>query len=310
MNIIRHLSEIPSAAHGGAVAIGNFDGLHLGHRHLLEQARSHARKNNTPFIVLSFEPHPRRFFQPDLPPFRLTPFAAKSKLLQDMSCDYFLCLNFDKDLAGLGAQDFVEKILIAALRASAVFIGQDFVFGKARAGSVATLKEYQAKNSFQLHTAVLEKDKSGEIISSSRIREFLQKGEPQSAAKLLGRNWTIEGIVQKGERRGSGIGFPTANLQLKDYLRPALGVYAARAHYGGKTYKAAVNIGIRPTVGGENILLEAHLLNFSGDLYGKHLAIELIAFLRGEQKFPSLDALKAQIGKDCDLVIKSIVDGP
>ncbi len=310
MNIIRHLSEIPASAHGGNVAIGNFDGLHLGHRHLLERTRDHARENKAPFIVLSFEPHPRHFFQPDLPPFRLTPFTVKAKLLQDMACDYFLCLNFDKDLAGLGAQDFVEKILIAALRASAVFVGQDFVFGKARTGSVATLKEYQAKNSFDVCTAALEKDKSGDIISSSRIREFLQKGQPQNAAKLLDRNWTIEGIVQKGERRGTGIGFPTANLSMKDYLRPALGVYAAHAHHDGKTHKAAVNIGKRPTVGGEDILLEAHLLDFSGDLYGKHLAIELIAFLRGEQKFPSLDALKAQIERDCDLAIKSLVDGP
>lgn len=297
MKIIRYLSSIPSAAQGGAVAIGNFDGLHRGHRFLLEKAKRAGR----PFTVLSFEPHPRRFFAPDLPPFRLTPFAEKAELLRDLGVDYFLCLRFNAALSRLTAQEFAERIVVTGLRAKSVFVGSDFVFGHKRGGNIETLRQMAARGGFTVEGVDLLTDETGEAVSSSRIREFLQQAKPQEAAKLLGRNFVFLGHVRHRRKLGRQLGFPTANMLLHDYQHPAYGVYAVKVRVGEKLYSGVANIGVRPTLGGEQeAQIEAHIFDFDGDLYGRKIAVELISFLRPEKKFAGLDELKAQIARDAE----------
>ncbi|HLI20808.1 MAG TPA: bifunctional riboflavin kinase/FAD synthetase [Stellaceae bacterium] len=302
MRVFRH-SNATGDARGAVVAAGNFDGVHLGHQAVLAEARALAEKLAAPFAVLTFEPHPRAVFQPGLPPFRLTPFRPKSLVLESLGVDLLFTLHFDQAFAQKSAEDFVAEILVTGLGAKAVVVGYDFVFGHKRRGTPELLKAQGGKHGFDVQVVAPVSGAGGVVYSSTQIREHLVAGRPREAALLLGRPWEIDGRVDVGDKLGRTIGFPTANIALVDYLRPAPGVYAVRAGIedGANTIwrNGAANLGWRPTVGGKDLRLETHLFDFSADLYGKHLRVALIERLRPEQRFDGLDALKAQIARDC-----------
>jgi riboflavin kinase/FMN adenylyltransferase len=299
MEIFRHYTGLPPSARGGVVAIGNFDGIHLGHQFVIAKAGELAQASGAKQTVLTFEPHPRSVFQPDLPPFRLTPFRVKAELLRNLGIAVLYNLHFDLEFAALSAEDFVRDVLVAGLGISEAVVGYDFVFGNRRRGDAELLTRMGKALGFGV--AILEPVQRGsEIYSSTRIRHLLVEGKPREAAALLGRAWEIDGRVEQGDRRGRTIGFPTANIELADYLRPAAGVYAVRAAIGrdGDWHDGVANLGMRPTFGGSDLRLEVHLFDFAGDLYGRHLRVALVDYIRPEQKFAGLDALKAQIAAD------------
>lgn len=301
MKILRHYRDCPADAKGAVVALGNFDGVHLGHRALLMEARRLARELKRPFGVLVFEPNPREFFRPNDPPFRLTPFRAKARLLAELEVDLLIVLNFDAAMASMPAQDFVLDVLVKELAVTHVVIGKDFRFGKGRGGDAAVLGYMGEMEGFG--TTVFSPvfaDKSVKI-SSSDIRTALKAGKPDEAARLLGHWWRVEGHVAQGDKRGREIGFPTANLKIEHTLNPAFGIYAVRTHLpDGRVLDGAASFGIRPTFALESPLFEVHLFDFSGELYGALITVEFIAWLRPEQHFDSVEALKAQIAADCE----------
>jgi len=302
MRVFRHTTAT-GADRGAVVAVGNFDGVHRGHQAVIAAAKAKAAALGAPFAVLTFEPHPRRIFQPGAPPFRLTPFRAKSRALETLGVDLLFTLHFDLAFAQKSAEEFVSAILVEGLGVRAVVIGYDFVFGHRRRGNADLLRAEGQKQGFDVDVVAPVAGASGVVYSSTQIREHLSAGRTREAAALLGRAWEIDGRVEEGDRLGRTIGFPTANLSLDDYLRPAAGVYAVRAGIddGAKTrwFGGAANLGWRPTVGGKDLRLETHLFDFDGDLYGKHLRVAFIEHLRPEQRFDGLGALKAQIAADC-----------
>jgi riboflavin kinase/FMN adenylyltransferase len=318
MAIFRHTRDLPAAARGAVVVIGNFDGVHRGHQLLLADARRQADALAAPLAVLTFEPHPRSVFLPDQPPFRLTSLRAKAHALQEAGVDDLFVLHFDRAFSLKTAEAFVLDILVGDLAARHVVVGWDFCFGHKRAGNVALLKSMAAQHGFGVTAVDPVMTGDGEIYSSSIIRAHLREGRPAKAAELLGRPWEIEGRVEHGDRRGRTIGFPTANLGLGDYLRPAIGVYAVLAgrdlgvEHGGETrwLPGVANFGRRPTVAGEELRLEVHLFEFDGDLYGETLRVRLLDFLRPEKKFDGLDALRAQIALDCGRVREILAESP
>ncbi len=301
MRIFRH-DKVDPADRGGVVAVGNFDGVHLGHQAVIGEAGRLARSCGAAHAVLTFEPHPRRLFRPDDPPFRLTPFRVKARRIEAMGVDLLFTLHFDAAFARRRAEDFIEEVLVQGLGARHVVVGYDFVFGHQRRGNAVLLAEKGAALGFGVSTVPPVEAPDGTLYSATRIREHLLAGRPRAAAALLGRPWEIEGRVERGDQRGRTIGFPTANLALDDFLRPLAGVYAVRAgiEEGGATVwrDAVANFGRRPTFGGSDLRLEVHLFDFAGDLYGRHLRVALIEHLRPEQKFAGLEALKAQIAQD------------
>ena len=299
MRILRHHRNISPELRGAVVALGNFDGVHRGHQALIAEARRIADASGKPLAALVFEPQPQEFFKPGAPPFRLTPFRAKAHLLSQRSVDILFVLHFDRELSQQSAQDFVLQILKKDLAASHVVVGADFRFGKGRGGDTTVLSYMGEMEGFGVTVFELASGGDEQKISSTRIREALKAGRPEEAARLLGHWWALEGHVAAGDGRGRGIGFPTANLKLDHSLEPAFGIYAVRATVDEKrTYDGVASFGIRPMFEVKQPLLEVHLFDFAGDLYGKHLAVQLIAYLRPEQKFDSLDALTAQMTKD------------
>lgn len=302
MRIFRHTSATGDER-GAVVAVGNFDGVHRGHQAVIAAAKKVAEAAAARLAVLTFEPHPRSVFQPGAPPFRLTPFRAKSRALETLGVDYLFTLHFDLDFAKKSAEEFVTEVMVAGLGVHAVVVGYDFVFGNKRRGTPDLLKAEGQRHGFGVNLVAPVTGPGGIVYSSTQIREHLVAGRPQEASALLGRAWEIEGRVETGDRLGRTIGFATANIALADYLRPAAGVYAVRVGIedGAATrwFDGAANLGWRPTVGGKDLRLEAHLFDFDGDLYGKHLRVALIEHLRPEQRFDGLDALKAQIAADC-----------
>ncbi len=302
MLIFRHFTGVPESGRGAVVALGNFDGVHRGHQAVIGAARELARQMGRQLGVLTFEPHPRGYFQPDTPPFRLTPFRIKVRHLESFGVDILYVLRFDRKLAELSAEAFVRRILVEGFGAVHVVIGYDFQFGTNRKGDSEFLIRQGEINEFGVSIVDPARDVVDEVYSSSLIREYLRNGQPQRAAALFGHLWEIEGRVLHGDERGRTIGFPTANIDLGEYMRPALGVYAVRAGVpqDGRIvwHDGVANLGLRPTVGGDRLLLETHLFDFEGDLYGLHLRIALVDFLRPERKFASFDALKAQISDD------------
>jgi riboflavin kinase/FMN adenylyltransferase len=305
MKIFRHYKDVTDAYKGAVVAVGNFDGVHRGHQALIAEARRLADERGAPLGVLAFEPHPQEFFRPAKESFRLTPFRAKARLIAEQNADVMFALTFDAEMATKLAQDFVTEVLVSSLGVGCIVVGRDFRFGKDRAGDVTLLSYMGEMEGFgvTLFEPVLEN--AAEKISSTHIREALKAGKPEVAAELLGHYWSVEARVDHGDARGRTIGFPTANMRVDDFLRPAYGVYAVRAtilendkpvaRYGG-----VANFGIRPMYKIETPLLETYLFDFSGDLYGKHLQIEFIHYIRGEAKLDGLEALKVQIAKDSD----------
>ncbi len=287
---------------GGVFALGNFDGVHQGHQSVVKIARDKARGLGVPVRILTLEPHPRSVFRPDIPPFRLTPAPAKIRLLQQLGVEDVIVTPFTLEFSQLPAEDFVEKILMRSYGAQHVVAGSDFVFGNARGGNMQNLRGWLAPHNVGVTEVTPFRDGQGIVMSSSRTRIALQEGDLQTAAHILGRPWSIAGIIQHGDKRGRQLSVPTANIALGEYLRPKFGVYAVMAGPVGKSlrHQGVANIGSRPTVDGKNEILEFHLFNFEGDLYGQEWEVELLHFLRPEQAFPDLDSLRAQIMQDIE----------
>lgn len=309
MRIFRHFSDVPPPLRGAVVAVGNFDGVHLGHRALIGEAARQARASGAPMAVLAFEPHPQEFFRPSPESFRLTPLRTKARLIAELGADAFFALPFDAAMAARTADVFVREVLVEGLGVSGVVVGEDFVFGKGRGGNLQTLKDEGARHGFSVtafHTVLANAAAAGEKtekISSTRIRDALKAAHPQEAAKLLGRHWAVEARVEHGDGRGRLMGFPTANMHLGHCLAPAFGVYAVRVSILDNDkvvsrHDGVANFGIRPMYQVNVPLMETHLFDFDGDLYGKYLSVELVRWIRSEAKFDSLDALIVQIGAD------------
>lgn len=302
MRIFRHIADIPSEYKGAVVAIGNFDGVHLGHQALIKQALMHADARKCPSAVLCFEPSSREFFRPGAEPFRLTPFRSKAHMVAGLGVDAMFALAFDAELAHQIPQDFILDLLVKGLHVGCVVVGSDFRFGHGRAGDGAVLRYMGEMEGFgvDIFPTVMAGE---EKISSTLIRTLLKDGKPDEAARLLGHPFVIEGRVEHGEQRGRTLGYPTTNMHLDGYIRPAFGIYAVRASVMKDElvvarYDGVANLGVRPMYLMSEPLLETYLFDFDGDLYDMHLAVEFIAFLRPELKFATVEELQAQIAKD------------
>lgn len=297
MSVWEDWRGLPDQARGGTVALGNFDGVHLGHAEVLKAA--HQARPDLPLAALTFEPHPREHFRPEDPPFRLTLLPAKAEALAGLGVAHVHAVPFDAGFAAMSAEEFVEEVLHRGLGARHLACGPDFAFGHRRGGDVAFLRAAAEARGIGLSVVPHLSDAEGPV-SSTRIRRALQDGYPERAAAKLGRPWAIRGEVAHGDKRGRTVGFPTANIPLGRHLEPARGVYAVRARLpDGRLVPGVANLGRRPTLGGDPVSrLEAHLFDFEGDLYGAELEVALIAFLREERKFPDFPALVAQIAAD------------
>ncbi len=304
MRVVRRFAELPAAARGAAVAIGNFDGVHLGHRAVLEAARRLACAHASPFGVVTFEPHPREVLDPSGAPARLTPFRAKAERLRALGVELLCVLPFNRALARLEPEAFVRDLLVGRLGVRAVATGVDFRFGRERRGDVSLLAELARCLGLSFE-AVPPVAVDGERCSSSAIRAHLAAGRVERAARLLGYTYEIEGRVCTGDRRGRALGFPTANLAPPPGQQlPADGVYAVIAHIRGEaaesSHPGVANLGYRPTFAGTRRLLEVHLLDGSFELYGRRLRVAFVARLREERRFTDQTALVDQITRDCE----------
>lgn len=301
MRWLDHRDPVPEPLRGAIIALGNFDGFHLGHQAVAGEAIRWAHAEGRPSIIATFDPHPVRFFRPDVPPFRLTTLEQRQELYLAAGATAMLVFHFDAELAGTSAEDFITAILIERFGAHGVVTGGDFTFGRQAKGNVDLLRSLGGELGLQSRVidAVSE---GGEVVSSSRIRQALREGDPQQAARLLTRPFAIRGIVEHGDKRGRTIGYPTANLGVENYLRPKYGIYAVtgRILATGQVLHGAANIGIRPQFEPPKELLEPYFFDFSGDLYGQEIEIAFHHFLRGEAKFDSLEALIEQMDKDCE----------
>lgn len=300
--------RIDEPLRGGVIALGNFDGFHAGHQAVVGRAVRHAQDEGRPAIVATFDPHPVRFFKPDVPPFRLTTLDQRQELFAAAGADAMLVLPFDATLAATTAQDFITKLLLGRYGAAGVVTGSDFVFGKGRGGDVVTLADHARTHGF-FTEMVAPVDDTEDVISSSRIREALQAGDCAAATRLLTRPFTVRNIVQHGDKNGRLLGFPTANLEMGQYLRPRYGIYAVTGRLpDGRILKGAANIGIRPSFDPPKELLEPHFFDFAEDLYGQEIDIAFHAFIRPEAKYDGMDALMAQIAVDCDEAKRLLAD--
>lgn len=298
MQILRDYKDCPEALKGAALAIGNFDGVHRGHQVVLRAAISAAAGTGAPSGVMTFEPHPRAFFQPDKPLFRLSPEPVKCHLLEALGLDVTVVLPFAAPLASLSAEEFVTEILIAGLGVSHVVTGSDFHFGKGREGGPDAMRAFGEKYGFGV--TLVEPQGSGEdVYSSTAARDCLRAGDPRGASDILGYWWRVGGEVTGGDKRGAGLGFPTANIMLPASCQLKHGIYAVRVWADGARHHGAAYLGTRPSFDDGDPVLETFLLDFSGDLYGKEIEIEFIAFLRGDEKFESVESLQQQMKADC-----------
>ena len=302
MRIVRHWQSTPADARGAVVAIGNFDGVHLGHRAVIEEGRGIARALGAPLAVLTFEPHPRQVLAPPDGPFRLTPFRLKARHLARLGVDILYVARFDRAFAARPAASFVADVVAAGIGAHHVVVGHDFAFGRGRTGTVALLAEVGARCGVGV-TSIEAAGTGSEVHSASRARRLLAAGEVAALPRVLGRFWEIDGHVIAGDRRGRTIGFPTANLRCAGILHPARGVYALWAQPGGddgRWFAAVANLGRRPTFDKTEDLLEVHLFDYAGTLYGRRLRAAFVDRVRPEQRFDGIESLKAQIARDCD----------
>jgi riboflavin kinase/FMN adenylyltransferase len=311
VRIFRHTDEVDDGLKGAVVAVGNFDGVHRGHQALIAQARQIADERHAALGVLAFEPHPQEFFRPGAESFRLTPLRTKARLIAEHGVDVMYALPFNAALASNSAQDFVMDVLIEDLAVGHIVVGPDFRFGKARSGDTTVLSYMGEMEGFGVTIVEPVEDEAHGKISSTRIRDALKAGRPEEAAHLLGHWWAIDARVEHGDKRGRTIGFPTANMRLDGYLKPAFGVYAVRATIMEDEailgrHDGVANLGVRPMFETETPLLETYLFDFGGDLYGKHLAVELVSYIRPEAKLDGLDALKAQIAKDSNTAKRAL----
>jgi riboflavin kinase/FMN adenylyltransferase len=293
------LADFPDTLKGGVVAIGNFDGVHRGHQAVLSQAVNLAKANGVSATVLTFEPHPRTFFKPDAPLFRLTDAHTKANLFEALGFDCVVQHAFNSALSSTLAEDFVKSLLVDAMAVSHVVTGYDFHFGKGRGGSPQFLQEAGAKHSFSALIVSAFTDEGGGVISSSRIRECLANANLAEANALLGYSYRVSGEVIKGQQLGRTLGYPTANITLPPEATLAHGIYAVRARLAdGSLHDGVASYGRRPTFDNGEALLETFVFDFSGDLYGQEITIYLESWLRGEEKFDSAEALVEQMDKD------------
>lgn len=298
MDVIRGLHNLRPAHRGCVATIGNFDGVHLGHQAVLGQLAEKGAEYGLPTTVVTFEPHPQEFFTGTQAPPRLTRFREKALALQRFAVARMLCLHFDAGLAALTPQAFIDRVLCEGLAIRYLVVGDDFRFGSGRGGDFALLEEAGRRHGFAVaHMHTFEVD--GARVSSTRIRAALGAGDLDGAAKLLGRPYRMRGRVAHGDHRGRDMGFPTANLHLHRRVSPLRGVFAIQM-FGveGEPLSGVANIGSRPTVDGTRTLLEVHLLDYTGDLYGRHVAVDFLHRIRDERRFASIEALKRQIGDD------------
>ena len=349
MKIIRDIEKLGEAHKNAVIALGNFDGFHLGHRAIIAHAAEIAKAKNLPLTLMTFEPHPREFFAKDKLGMRIYSLHSKLKIAHELGVEKVFLLRFNADFASLGAEEFIREVLVKKLSANHIITGENFCFGKDRKGDKDFLGKFADDLGFAYTAHPHIDDADGKAVSSSTIRDFLAQGKMQEANKLLGKNYHIEGKVKHGKKRGQTIGFPTANLALKKLFLPRFGVYAVRVtvklnnfyadfslssdrhpaldagsddkttdgiysprprgKHGVTTslsmennlvYNAVANLGIKPTFGVFAPVLEVHIFDFAGDLYGKRICVEFIDFIRDEQKFVDLDSLKKQIENDCN----------
>lgn len=298
MNVIHGFDHVPATARGAALAIGNFDGVHRGHQALLRATQAAAAELRSKLSgVMVFEPHPRRFFNPSRPFFELTPLDQKTRLLDRFGMSMLVVIPFSAVIAGLDADMFVERVLVAGLGVGHVVVGYDFHYGRGRAGTVETLRE--AGRTFGFGVTIIDQiADAGEVVSSSAIRAELAQGDVRGAAELLGHHWRAAGTVVSGAQRGTGLGFPTANMTLAAGTTLAHGIYAVRVHTPDGVFGGAAYLGTRPTFDGGMPVLETFLLEFSGDLYGRRIEVEFIDRIRGDRQFDSAEALVVQMDQD------------
>lgn len=305
----------PGTMDGAVLAIGNFDGVHLGHKAVLTYALDIARKRKSSAGVMFFSPHPRQFFSPDTPLFMLTNPRQKRAEFEKIGLDFALELPFDAELAQKSAEEFVSQVLVEGVKVSHVVVGYDFFFGRGRGGNPQILRELGEKLGFGVTIVDAEgllpsddhKEPNSElagsgqlIFSSSLVRDALEEGQVKRAASILGRNWQVEGVVTSGAGRGEGLGFPTANLSLTKGCHLHHGIYAALVHKGSETYLGAAYFGKRPSFDNDDPVLEVFLFDYDGNLYGEEIAVEFVEFIRDDIKFSDLDELKTQMDADCD----------
>lgn len=297
MQIFSDIKNIPVSAKNAVIAIGNFDGVHRGHQMILQRARKIADDLGRPFGILTFEPHPRRLFRPDDPPFRLTPFAVKMDRLNAQGLDFVCSLDFDWDFASQSHDDFIEKVVREGLNPAHIIVGYDFCFGQLRKGKPADFK------AAGFDTTIIEEiAEDGEKLSSSAVRQVLRTGDIDAANHILGWQWEMRGEIIKGDQRGRELGYPTANVKLGETVHPAYGIYATMVQIEGEDIwrASATNIGIRPMFEVPIAQVESFIFDFDREIYGKILRVRPIKRLRGEAKFDSLDDLIVQMEKDCD----------
>ena len=298
MQRLTHDQPIPEALRGAVIALGNFDGFHLGHQAVVGRAVQRGAHERRPVIVATFDPHPVRHFKPDTPPFRLTTLDQREQLFAHAGADAMLVFRFGDELASTTAEDFVAELLAKRLGAAGVVTGEDFTFGKGRGGNAEVLRELGAEHGVDAET-VAPVRLNGERISSGRVREALKGADPGTATHLLTRPFAIEGKVVHGDKRGRALGWPTANVELGNYQRPAYGIYAVRVLLDdGSEHDGVASLGVRPTFDPPRELLEAVLFDFDGDLYGRKIEVALHHYLRPEAKFDNVEALKTQMGAD------------
>ncbi|TNE39854.1 MAG: bifunctional riboflavin kinase/FAD synthetase [Alphaproteobacteria bacterium] len=301
MRILRDYHSVPEECQGLVLAIGNFDGVHRGHQAVIAEAQKEADRLGVPSGVLTFEPHSREFFAPNSEPFRLSTLETKAAHLKWIGIDVMVALKFDLEFSRKSAEAFVQDVLVDGYKVAHVVVGYDFIFGHKRQGTTVILAELAKKYGFGL-TVVEPVGEDTTIFSSTAIRECLKQGDPYKAASLLGHWWEVEGEVIGGDKRGRTIGFPTANIPLVGYHHPRLGVYAVRVGLHQGTHvdwiNGVANFGKRPTFDKKDVLLEVHLLDWEGDLYGQKLRVAFVDFIRPEMKFAGIEQLTAQIAED------------
>ena len=289
--------EIKKNHKSAVIAIGNFDGLHLGHQKVLKEARKKAKKNKIKFGLITFEPVPTMFFNKNIKNHRINSMSQKIYFLKKNKLDFLIIINFNESFSNLSAEGFIKKILFKKLRSKYIFISQNFKFGKKRLGNVDTLKNFEKKYLYKTVITSPHKKKN-KVISSSLIRKIIHEGRVHEAKKLLNRFWCVEGKVVKGMQRGRKIGFPTCNIKLNSYTLPKLGVYSVWVKINNLKKRGIANIGYRPTFNGKSLLLEVNIFGIKKNLYKKILKISFIKFIRAEKKFKNINQLKAQIKKD------------
>jgi len=296
--VIHSWKGLSDADKGAAVALGNFDGVHLGHQQVIAGAAEGARQHGAPLGVISFDPHPRRLFQPDEPTFRLMTTGQQGRALAALGVERFYVLPFDYEMASFSDREFARNVLVGGLGVRHVAVGFDISFGKGRTGSPEAMAAYGEEFGFTVSVAQAH-GQGDEKFSSTGVRTALRDGKPQVAASILGRPFAIEGVVRRGKQLGRTLGFPTANVMLRDYVAPRFGVYATRTRLpDGRVVAGVSSLGVNPTTGEEEPRLEVWLFDFDEDLYGQVIETELIAFLRPEEKFDSIDALVEQVKRD------------